>query len=118
MRQALFEEFQQIEWQARVEAIRERLDEQRRESRVQEEEQERADREAAAQTEADRQVLIDKRKARMAPGLQWHGDRLLPGEHNTNQVAQQVVSEVDLATRARAADDQTKLHIKLHLKLI
>ena len=83
MRQALFDEFQHIEWQARVEAIRERLDEQRRERQEREEEQEQADREAAAEheREADRQVLVKKRKARMAPGLQWQGDRLLPGEH-------------------------------------
>ena len=83
VRQALFDEFQNIEWQARVEAIRERLDEQRRERQEREEEQEQADREAAAEheREADRQVLVEKRKARMAPGLQWQGDRLLPGEH-------------------------------------
>ena len=41
MRQALFDEFQHIEWQARVEAIRERLDDQRRERQEKEEEQER-----------------------------------------------------------------------------
>ena len=36
MRQALFDEFQQIEWRARVEAIRERLDEQREQGQEQE----------------------------------------------------------------------------------
>ena len=82
MRQALFDEFRQIEWQARVQAIRERLDDQRRERQVQEEKQEQVDREAAAQheREADRQALINTRRARMAPGLQWQGDRLLPGD--------------------------------------
>ena len=84
MRQALFDEFQHIEWQARVEAIRERLDDQRRERQEKEEEQEQADRQAAEQheQEADRQagVLADLRK-RMTTSLQWHGDRLLPGEH-------------------------------------
>ena len=38
VRQALFDEFQEIEWRARAEAIRERLDEQR----DQRQEQERA----------------------------------------------------------------------------
>ena len=42
MRQALFDEFQQIEWQARVEAIRERLDEQREQRQEQEREQEQS----------------------------------------------------------------------------
>ena len=83
MRQALFDEYQQTEWQARVEAIRERLDEQRQERQEQERAQEQADRQAAAQheQEADRQALIDSSRARMASSLQWHGDRLLPGEH-------------------------------------
>ena len=83
VRQALFDEFQHIEWQARVEAIRERLDEQRSERQEREEEQEQADREAAAEHEgeADRQALVNTRRARMAPGLQWNGDRLLPEEH-------------------------------------
>ena len=83
MRQALFDEFQQIEWQARAEAIRERLDDQRRERQEQEEAQEQAEREAAAQheQEADRQAAQDNRRVKMALALQWHGDRLLPGEH-------------------------------------
>ena len=59
MRQVLFEEFQQIEWQARVEAIRERLDDQRRERQVQEEEQERADR-PGRQQHSTRERPIDR----------------------------------------------------------
>ena len=85
MRQALFDEFQQVEWQARAEAIRERLDDQRRGRQEQEEfeAQEQADREAAAQheQEADRQAAQDNRRVKMALALQWHGGRLLPGEH-------------------------------------
>ena len=83
MRQALFDEFQQIEWQARVEAIRERLDEQRSERQEQERAQEQADEQAAAQEqrEADRQAREKKKRDRMVVGLQWQGDRLLPGEH-------------------------------------
>ena len=89
MRQALFDEFQQIEWQARVEAIRERLDDQRRERQEQEEAQEQAEREAAAQHEhdADRQAAQDNRRVKMALALQWHGDRLLPGEHRDCDLA-------------------------------
>ena len=58
MRQVLLEEFQQIEWQARVEATRERLDEQRLQRQEQEREQEQeADRQAQEQErEADRQA--------------------------------------------------------------
>ena len=83
VRQALFDEFQQIEWQARVEAIRERLDEQRSERQEQERAQEQADEQAAAQEqrEADRQARENKKRGRMVVGLQWQGDRLLPGEH-------------------------------------
>ena len=83
MRQVLFEEFQQIEWQARVEAIRERLDEQRLQRQEQERAQEQeADRQAQEQErEADRQAQQAKQeKARMGVSLQWNGDRLLPGE--------------------------------------
>ena len=84
MRQALFDEFQQIEWQARVVAIRERLDEQRLQRQEQEREQEQeADRQVQEQrAQADRQVVQEQqKKARMAANLQWHGDRLFPGEH-------------------------------------
>ena len=83
MRQALFDEYQQIEWQARIEAIRERLDEQRSERQEQERAQEQADEQAAAQEqqEADRQARENNKRDRMALALQWQGDRLLPGEH-------------------------------------
>ena len=59
MRQALFDEFQQIEWQARVEAIRERLDEQRHQRQEQEREQEQeAERQAQEQqAQVDRQAV-------------------------------------------------------------
>ena len=83
MRQALFDEFQQIEWQARVEAIRERLDEQRQQRQEQEREQEQeAERQAQEQqAQVDRQaVQVQQERARMVANLQWHGDRLLPGE--------------------------------------
>ena len=48
-----------------------------------EEAQEQAEREAAAQheQEADRQAAQDNRRVKMALALQWHGGRLLPGEH-------------------------------------
>ena len=80
MRQALFEEFQQIEWQARVQAIRERLDEQRDQRQEQEREAAReAEREAQEQqAHVERQQV--QIRARMAAGLQWHGDRVLPGD--------------------------------------
>ena len=64
VRQALFDEFQQIEWQARVEAIRERLDEQRSSDRSRRE-QEQADREAAGageQRPTDRQCRSSRRE--------------------------------------------------------
>ena len=76
MRQALFDEFQQIEWQARVEAIRERLDEQRRERQEQEREQEQeAERQAQEQqAQVDRQaVQVQQERARMSANLQWQG---------------------------------------------
>ena len=83
MRQALFDEFQHIQWQARVEAIRERLDEQRQQRQEQDREQGQvAERQAQEQErEADRQAQqIKQERARMASSLQWNGDRLLPGE--------------------------------------
>ena len=66
-----------------MEAIRERLDEQRLQRQEQEREQEQeADRQAQEQErEADRQAQrIQQERARMVSGLQWQGDRLLPGE--------------------------------------
>ena len=88
MRQALFDEFQQIEWQARVQAIRERLDEQRvqrQEQPLEREEEQEAEREAQEQqAQVDRQAV--QIRARMAAGLQWHGDRLLPGEQCESQL--------------------------------
>ena len=48
VRQALFDEFQRIEWQTRVEAVRERLDEQRLQRQEEEREQEQ---EAEAQAQ-------------------------------------------------------------------
>ena len=82
MRQALFDELQRIEWQARVEAIRERLDDQRLQRQQQEREQEQeAERQAQEQAQADRQaVQVQQERARISSSLQWHGDRLLPGE--------------------------------------
>ena len=68
MRQASFGEFHQIEWQARVEAIREssRLDQQREEREEQERGQGQADRQAEEQEqqEADRQAEHDNRRGR------------------------------------------------------
>ena len=80
VRQALFDEFQHIEWQARVEAIRERLDDQRRERQEAERAQEQVAEEQAQEQEdeADRQAR--QARQRMAISLQWQGDRLLPGE--------------------------------------
>ena len=80
----MFGEFEQIEWRARIEAIRERLDEQREQRQEQERAQEQADRQAAEQheQEADRQAgVLANREKRTTTSLQWHGDRLLPGEH-------------------------------------
>ena len=79
MRQVLFDEFQRNEWQARVEAIRERSDEQRLQRQEQEREQEQ---EADRLAQADRQAAqVQRQRARMSSSLQWNGDRLLPGEH-------------------------------------
>ena len=85
MRQALFDEYQRIEWQARIEAVRERLEEQRVER---ENEQEQAEREAEQQERENEQEQAEReaeqqereRRARMGVSLQWNGDRLLPGE--------------------------------------
>ena len=80
----LFDEFKEIEWRARVEAIREKLDQQREARQEQEREKERANRQAE-EAEHEEQVaeqagvLADSKK-RMATTLQWQGDRLLPGE--------------------------------------
>ena len=88
MRQTLFDEFQQIEWQARVQAIRERLDEQRVQRQEQEREAEQdAEREAQEQqAQVERQAVQIIIRARMAAGLQWHGDRLLPGEQSDSHL--------------------------------
>ena len=82
MRAALFDEFKEIEWRARVEAIREKLDQQR-EQRQEQERAERAEGEAEEEEESKQEeqagvfaIHIEK----MSPILQWHGDRLLPGE--------------------------------------
>ena len=82
----MFDEFQEIEWRARIEAIRETLDQQR-DQRQEQERNERADREAgeAEQSESEQGIeqagVFALQKKRMATTLQWHGDRLLPGEH-------------------------------------
>jgi len=81
VRQALFDEYQQIEWQARVEAVRERLDEQRQQRLEQEREQEQQEADRLAQEQAQVQAAqVQQQRARMAANLQWNGDRLLPGE--------------------------------------
>ena len=106
MRQALFDEFQQIEWQARVQAIRERLDEQR----VQRQEQEReAEREAEKEAQ-EQQAQVERQevqiRARMAAGLQWHGDRLLPGEQcNSHLLEFRNVIELEGTGAYRYAND-------------
>ena len=82
MRAALFDEFQEIEWRARVEAIREKLDQQR-ELRQEQERSEQADREAeeeAEEQESEQASVFAIRIEKMAINLQWQGDRLLPGE--------------------------------------
>ena len=79
MRQALFEEFQHIEWQARVEAIRERLDEQRQQRQEEERAQEQVAEEQAQEQEREADRQAKQVRARMAISLQWQGDRLLPG---------------------------------------
>ena len=77
----MFDEYQQIEWQARVEAVRERLDEQRQQRLEQEREQEQQEADRLAQEQAQVQAAqVQQQRARMAANLQWHGDRLLPGE--------------------------------------
>ena len=82
----MFDEFQEIEWRARIEAIRETLDQQR-DQRQEQERNERADREAgeAEQSESEQEIeqagVFALQKKRMTTTLQWHGDRLLPGEH-------------------------------------
>ena len=66
----MFEEFQQIEWQARAQAIRERLDEQR----VQLQEQEREEEQEAEREAQEQQAQVDRQavqiRARIAAGLQ------------------------------------------------
>ena len=52
MRAALFDEFKEIEWRARVEAIREKLDQQR-DLRQEQEKREEADREAEEEAEEE-----------------------------------------------------------------
>ena len=82
MRAALFDEFQEIEWRARVEAIREKLDQQR-ELRQEQERSEQADREAEEEAEeqgSEQASVFAIRIEKMAMNLQWQGDRLLPGE--------------------------------------
>ena len=88
MRAALFDEFKEIEWRARVEAIREKLDQQR-DQRQEKEREERAEREAEEE-EASEQVeqagVFAIHIEKMSPILQWHGDRLLPGEQCESQL--------------------------------
>ena len=82
MRAALFDEFKEIEWRARVEAIREKLDQQR-DLRQEQEKREEADREAEEEAEeevAEQASVFAIRVEKMATNLQWQGDRLLPGE--------------------------------------
>ena len=76
----MFDEFKEIEWRARVEAIREKLDQQRE---LRQEQERRADREAeeqAEEQEAEQAGVFAIRIEKMAINLQWQGDRLLPGE--------------------------------------
>ena len=94
MRAALFDEFKEIEWRARAEAIREKLDQQR-DLRQEQEKREEADREAEEEAEEEvaeqAGVFADHRK-RMTTTLQWHGDRLLPGEHCESHLVDFVMS--------------------------
>ena len=106
----LFDEFKEIEWRARVEAIREKLDQQREARQEQEKEKERADRQAE-EAEQEEQVaeqagvLVDSKK-RMATTLQWHGDRLLPGEHCESHLVEfRNVIELDDSGAYRYAND-------------
>ena len=78
----MFDEFKEIEWRARVEAIREKLDQQR-DLRQEQEKREEADREAEEEAEeevAEQASVVAIRFEKMATNLQWQGDRLLPGE--------------------------------------
>jgi hypothetical protein len=54
VRAALFDEFKEIEWRARVEAIREKLDQQR-EQRQEQERAERAERQAEEEEESEQE---------------------------------------------------------------
>ena len=114
VRQTLFAEFQQIEWQARVEAIRERLDQQRADREEQEREQERADRQAEEQEQVAEQagVFADHRK-RMTTTLQWHGDRLLPGEHCESHLVEfRNVIELDDSGAYRHPNDHANVALR------
>ena len=78
----MFDEFKEIEWRARVEAIREKLDQQR-EQRQEQERAERAERQAEEEEESEQEEqasVFAFSTEKMAPILQWNGDRLLPGE--------------------------------------
>ena len=76
----MFNEFQQIEWQARVEAIRERLDEQRQRRQEAERAQEQVAEEQTQEQEEEADRQASQARQIMAISLQWQGDRLLPGE--------------------------------------
>ena len=76
----MFDEFQRLEWQARVEAVRERLDEQRLQRQEEERAQEQVAEEQAQEQEREADRQAQQVRARMAISLQWQGDRLLPGE--------------------------------------
>ena len=109
VRAALFDEFQEIQWRARIEAIREKLDQQG-DQRQEQERNERADRQAeeAEQSEqvAEQAGVIALQKKRMATTLQWHGDRLLPGEHcDSHLVEFRNVIELDDSGAYRYAND-------------
>ena len=85
MRAGFVRRVQEIEWRARVEAIREKLDQQRDQRQEQEREQSkptgRQKKQSRNEQVAEQAGVLAIQRKRMATTLQWHGDRLLPGEH-------------------------------------
>ena len=111
----MFDEFKEIEWRARVEAIREKLDQQR-EQRQEQERAERAERQAEEEEESEQEeqagvfaFSIEK----MSPILQWNGDRLLPGEQCESHLLEfRNVLELEGTGAFRYASDYADVALK------
>ena len=96
---------------------REKLDQQREARQEQEREKERADRQAeeAEQEEqvAEQAGLLALQRKRMVTTLQWHGDRLLPGEHcDSHLVEFRNVIELDDSGAYRHPNDHANVALR------